>query len=84
MSVWHDIDKKLAQYKSELEGTRNAVRDLGGAYVRADEWGWWRCSYRPTVGDRLRVQLKARSPAELLEQLRGVKAVKSKPKRGAA
>jgi hypothetical protein len=55
-----------------MEATRLAVRALGGAYVRADELGWWRCSYRPTKGNRLRVVVRARSSAELISNLEAI------------
>lgn len=72
MTVWAAIDAKCRQHKAELETTRDCIRQLGGAYVRADELGWWKCSYRPTVGDRLQVTLRARSSAELIAQMQAV------------
>jgi len=44
--------------------------------VRADELGWWKCSYRVGSG---RVTLSARSPEDLVEQLKAAKAPVAKP-----
>lgn len=69
MSIFREIDQALAEYQRTLQSTREAVRALGGAYVRADELGFWRCSYRPTRGVRLSVTLRARGHLELLTLL---------------
>lgn len=37
--------------------------------MRADELGWWTCSYRPTKGDRIRKKVRTRSSLELIREL---------------
>lgn len=69
MSVFREIDAKYTQYLKDLQSTKEAVAALGGAFVKADSFGYWRCSYRPTAGDRLRKTLKARTHIELIALL---------------
>lgn len=85
MSVWDEIDQMLAQYRATLARTKERCRELGGSAVRADELGFWRCSYRPTSGDRRVVRLVARSPDELVRALeKRAKVVRLQPKGRAA
>jgi hypothetical protein len=75
MTVWTDIDRMKAKFERQLADAKEAVRALGGgAFVRADELGWWKCSYRVGGG---RVTLRARSPEDLVEQLKAAKAPKA-------
>lgn len=73
MSVFHEIDKALAKYEAELATVKEAVAKHGGRSVRLTETGWWRCSFRPTRGDRKTVRLKARSTAELIASVRAMR-----------
>ena len=73
MSVFDDIDQKRAAFERLLADTKEQVRAQGGAFVRADELGWWRCSYQPTKGDRTRVELRARSAEDLVAQLKAAR-----------
>lgn len=41
-----ELDRKLAAYMKELEDTRAAVKAAGGAYVKMDQAGVWRCRMR--------------------------------------
>lgn len=52
MSVWDDIDAYKARHEREFKRTREAVKQLGGAFVRIDDAGRWRCSFNLGAGER--------------------------------
>lgn len=68
MSVWADIDRKLAAHQAELETTRAALQERRGGALRVQHGFWW-CTWRPTRGGRLVQRVSGRTGAELLERL---------------
>lgn len=70
MSVWKEIDRLKAKYDADFARVKRLVKELGGGSVKTDEFGFWRCSWRPTFGDRRVVRVRAQRPAELLRALR--------------
>lgn len=79
MSVWAEIDRLRERHEAELARVREELHRVHGSALRIDEFGRWRCSWRPTRGDRLTQRFTGRTGAELLKRLTA--AIAARPKR---
>lgn len=76
MNIWKQIDDLKRKFDQDFKRTQTQVTELGGGKVRTDEFGFWRCSWRPTFGDRHVVRVRAQRGEDLVARLKEVQKEK--------